>query len=97
MAAKADTASERFNSASDKLKQTETAMKLNSDIKAAIVDYARTRPVFDEYKAQKYSRKYLAEHEADIAVYRAAQTSMRALLNGVRLPKWTLLKSNGRP
>ena len=93
LAAKADTAAERFNSASDKLKQTETAMKHNSDLKAAIVDYARTRPVFDEYKAQKYSRKYLAEHEADIAVYRAAQSSMRELLGGAKLPKMGALKT----
>jgi len=68
-------------------------MKHNADLKAAIVDYARTRPVFDEYKAQKYSRKYLAEHEADIAVYRAAQASMRELLNGEKLPKMDALKS----
>ena len=93
LAAKADTAVEWFNGASDKLKQTETAMKLNSDLKAAIVDYARTRPVFDEYKAQKYSRKYLAEHEADIAVYRAAQASMRELLGGAKLPKMDALKT----
>ena len=68
-------------------------MKRNADIKAAVVDYARTRPVFDEYKAKKYSNKYLAEHEADIAVYRAAQASMKELLNGEKLPKMDALKS----
>jgi len=93
LAAKTEAASGRFHSASDKLKQTETAMKRNADIKAAVVDYARTRPVFDEYKAQKYSNKYLAEHEADISVYRAAQATMRELLNGERLPKMDALKA----
>jgi hypothetical protein len=60
------------------------------------VDYARTRPIFDEYKAKKYSNKYLAEHEADIAVYRAAQTAMRELLNGAKLPKMGALKAEWR-
>lgn len=93
LVAKAEAATERFHNVSGKLKQTEAAMKHNSDLKAAIVDYAKTRPIFDEYKARKYSRKYLAEHEADIAVYRAAQTAMRELLNGERLPKIDTLKT----
>ena len=93
LAAKTEAANERFHGASDKLKQTEDTMKRNADIKAAIVDYARTRPVFEEYKAQGYSKKYLAEHEPDIAVYRAAQVSMRELLNGEKLPKMDALKT----
>ena len=42
--------------------------------------YAKTRPVFDGYKAAKYSRKYLAEHEAELADYRAAKATMGELL-----------------
>jgi hypothetical protein len=48
--------------------------------KAATVQYAKTRPVFERYKVTKYSRKFLAEHEADIEMYRAAQAEMRSLL-----------------
>jgi len=93
LAAKAEAATERFHSAGDTLKQTETAMKHNADLKAAIVDYARTRPIFEEYRAKKYSNKYLAEHEADIAVYRAAQAAIKELLNGEKLPKMDTLKA----
>jgi hypothetical protein len=93
LAVKAETAIERFHDTGDKLKQTETAMKRNADLKAAIADYARTRPIFDKYKAKKYSNKFLAEHESDIAVYRAAQSTMRELLNGAKLPKMDALKS----
>ena len=93
LAAKTESASGRFHSASNKLKLTETAMKRNADLKAAIADYARTRPVFEEYKAKKYSNKYLAEHSADIAVYRAAQSAMKELLNGEKLPKMDALKA----
>ena len=93
LAAKADVTTERFHSAADNLKVTEAAMKHNAELKTAIVDYARTRPVFEGYKAKKYSRQYLAEHEADITVYRAAQAAMRERLNGEKLPKMDALKA----
>ena len=54
------------------------------------------RPVFEQYKATKYSRKFLAEHEADLELYRAAQAEMRSLLGGAKLPKMDVLKEEGR-
>ncbi len=65
----------------------------NAALKAAIVDYAKTRPIFNEYKAKKYSNKYLAEHEAEIAAYRAAQRTMKGLLQGEKLPRMEALKT----
>ena len=62
----------------------------------AVLQYAKTRPVFDKYKASKYSRKFLAEHEADIGLYRAAQADMRRLLGGAKLPKMEAQKEEGR-
>ena len=90
---KANTATDAFHDAAGRIKQTETSMKNNSELKSAIVDYARTRPIFEEYKANKYSNKFLAEHEADIAIYRAAQTTMKELLQGKKLPKMDVLKA----
>jgi hypothetical protein len=78
---------DRFHTFSDSIKSTEAAMRINAELKAAMVDYAKTRPVFEGYKAARYSRKYLAEHEADIAAYRAAQDTFRRLLSGAKLPK----------
>ena len=89
---KAMDATDRFHSAADKLKEIETAMKRNSELKIAISDYAKTRPVFLEYKAKKYSNKFLAEHESDITIYRAAQAAMRNILQGEKLPKMDTLK-----
>ena len=43
-----------------------------------------------------YSRKFLAEHEADIELYRAAQADMRRLLGGAKLPKMEAQKEEGR-
>ena len=93
LAAKAEAVTERCHNIGEQIKKTESAMKHNADLKAAIVDYARTRPIFEEYKSKKYSNKFLAEHEADIAVYRAAQASIKELLNGEKLLKMETLKA----
>ena len=45
----------------------------------AVVQYAKTQPVFDGYKAARYSRKYLPQHEAELADNRR-----------LRLDFWTL-------
>ncbi|EKC81150.1 relaxase/Mobilization nuclease domain protein, partial [human gut metagenome] len=55
--------------------------------------YAKTRPVFDGYKAARYSKKYLAQHEAKLATYRAAKDTMNTILNGAKLPKIEALKN----
>lgn len=91
---KAAQAADRFHTLSDSIKSTETAMRTNTELKTAVVDYAKTRPVFEGYKAAKYSRKYLAEHEADIAAYRAARATMDRLLDGAKLPKMNTLKAD---
>ena len=91
---KASAATDRFHSLSDSIKTTEVAMNVNAELKAAIVDYAKTRPIFEGYKAARYSKKYLAEHEADIATHRAARATMDRLLNGGKLPKMDTLKAD---
>ena len=47
-------------------------------------------------QARKYSRKYLAEHEAELADYRAAKATMGELLGGEKLPKMAELKEKRR-
>ena len=66
------------------------------DVYKRQVQYAKTRPAFDGYKAAKYSRKYLAEHEAELADYRAAKATMAELLGGEKLPKMDVLKEKRR-
>ena len=65
----------------------EASLETNRELKVATVQYAKTRPVFEKYKASKYSRKFLAEHEADIELYRAACADFRAILGGGEAPK----------
>ena len=68
LAAKTDAATERFHTLAGDIQQTEAELSHVSDLMAAVVQYAKTRPAFDGYKAAKYSRKYLAEHEAELAM-----------------------------
>ena len=96
LAAKTDAATERFHTLAGDIQQTEAELSRVSDLMAAVVQYAKTRPAFDGYKAAKYSRKYLAEHEAELADYRAAKATMAELLGGEKLPKMDVLKENRR-
>ena len=93
---KATAATEHFHKLSDQIKSTEAALHTNMELKAATVQYAKTRPVFEKYKASKYSKKFLAEHEADIELYRAACADFKRILDGGKLPKMDALKEEGR-
>ena len=86
----------RFHALTEQLRRTEADLSATSELMGAVVRYAKTRPVFDGYKAAKYSRKYLAEHESELADYRAAKATMGELLGGEKLPKMAELKEKRR-
>jgi len=96
LCAKAEDAVARFHALTEQLRRTEADLSATSELMGAVVRYAKTRPVFDGYKAAKYSRKYLAEHEAELADYRAAKATMGELLGGEKLPKMAELKEKRR-
>lgn len=96
LAAKTSGAVDRFHALAGELRDTEAALARTSDLMAATVEYATTRPVFDGYKAARYSKKYLAEHEAELASYRAAKAAMNDILAGAKLPKMDALKKSRR-
>ena len=52
--------------------------------------------VFDGYKAARYSKKYLAEHEEALASYRAAKAVINDILDGAKLPRMEALKKERR-
>ena len=87
---------DRFHALAGELRETEEALSHTTQLMGAVVQYAKTRPVFDNYKAARYSKKYLAEHEAELADYRAAKAAMSDLLGGAKLPKMDVLKKRRR-
>lgn len=96
LAASTEAAVDRFHALAGELRGTEAALSKTSELMGAVVQYAKTRPVFDSYKAARYSKKYLAQHEAELADYRAAKATMSELLGGAKLPKMDMLKKERR-
>ena len=96
LSAKAEDAVSSFHALTEQLRRTEADLSATSELMGAVVRYAKTRPVFDGYKAAKYSRKYLAEHETELADYRATKATMGELLGGEKLPKMAELKEKRR-
>ena len=91
-----EAAVDRFHTLAGELRDTEAALSHTSQLMGAVVQYAKTRPVFDGYKAARYSKKYLAQHEAELSDYRAAKAAMSELLDGAKLPKMDALKKRRR-
>lgn len=76
---KTEAATARFNTLSAQIKSAETRMAEIAVLKTQIANYAKTREVFAAYKASGYSQKYLAEHEGDILLHRAAKKAFNEL------------------
>jgi len=87
---------DRFHALAGEIQSTEARLSQTSELMAAVVSYAKTRPAFDGYKAAKYSKKYLAQHEAELADYRAAKAAINDILGGAKLPKMDALKKERR-
>lgn len=93
---KTGAAVDRAHALAGELRAVEEALTRTTALMGAVVDYAKTRPVFDGYKAARYSKKYLAQHGEELAVYRAARATMNELLDGAKLPKMEKLKQERR-
>ena len=87
---------DRFHALAGEIQSTEARLSQTSGLMAAVVSYAKTRPIFDGYKTAKYSKKYLAKHEAELADYRAAKAAINDSLDGAKLPRMDALKKERR-
>ena len=70
---KADAASVRFHELSNKIKAAENRMAEIVVLRTQIINYARTRDTYVAYRKAGYSKKFLAEHEGDILLHKAAK------------------------
>jgi len=75
LAEKTSAASERFHSLAERLKELETALSDNASLQKNIVNYSKTRQTYTDYRKAGYSKKFRAEHEADIILHQAAKKS----------------------
>ena len=77
--ARAATATERYHALSAQIKAAEGRMAEIAVLKTHIANYAKTRDVYAGYRKAGYSKKYLAEHESDILLHKAAKNAFDEL------------------
>ncbi len=63
----------RHNELSAQIKAAETRMAEIAVLRTHIINYVKTREVYAAYRKAGYSKKFLAEHEADILLHKAAK------------------------
>ena len=71
--AKTAAATSRFNELSKQIKAMETRLTDNGELQKQIINYSKTRAVYTAYRKAGYSKKFRAEHEADILIHQAAK------------------------
>lgn len=68
-----DEVTARFHELSDQIKTAEASMAEIAVMRQHIINYSKTREVYVAYRKAGYSKKFLAEHEADILLHKAAK------------------------
>jgi len=63
----------RFNELAARIKTVESRKAEIGNLKTQIINYLKTRDVYIAYRKAGYSKKYLAEHEGDILLHKAAK------------------------
>lgn len=80
---------ERYAELSDKIKVSEKRLSEIAVLKKHIINYSKTKDIYIEYRKSGYSKKYLAEHEADILIHKAEKKAF----NELKLDKLPSVKS----
>ncbi len=83
---RADAASEKLSTLNGRIREIDAQLTEINELREQIIAYAKTRKIFDEYKASHYSRKFYDAHEGAIEQHRAAKRYFNA--HGIeKLPK----------
>ena len=71
-------AEKQFYALKATIKAAEARMGEIQTLRTHIMNYSRTRSVYTGYRKAGYSKKYLAEHEGDILIHKAAKKAFDA-------------------
>ena len=83
---RADAAGEKLSALNERIREIDARLTEVNELRGQIVAYAKTRKIFDEYKASRYSRKFFDAHADEIEQHRAAKHYFNA--HGIeKLPK----------
>mgnify|MGYP000748261958 CR=1 FL=1 len=72
---RAAAATERYHAMGDSIKAAEARLTEIAVLKTHIINYAKTRDVYDAYRKAGYSKKFLEEHWEQITLHKAAKTA----------------------
>ena len=86
MQERVNAATARYHELGDSIKAAEQRMAEIAVLRAHIVNYARTRPMYDAYRKAGYSKKFLEEHREQITLHKAAKAAFDEA-NLKKLPK----------
>ena len=75
MQERVNAATAQYHELGDSIKAAEQRMAEIAVLRAHIVNYARTRPVYDAYRKAGYSKKFLEEHREQITLHKAAKAA----------------------
>lgn len=79
LADKVAAAAARHNELSAQIKAAEKRMAEIAVLRTHIINYSKTREVYVAYRKAGYSKNFLAEHEADILLHKAAKKAFDEL------------------
>lgn len=92
MSARMTEFSAREKEITERLNAAQTRIEAITALTTNIVNYSKTRDVYADYKKSGYSKKFLADHEPDIIIHRAAKKAFDEM--GVaKIPKIADLRS----
>ena len=86
MQERVDAATARYHELGDSIKAAEARMAEIAVLRTHIVNYARTRPVYDAYRKAGYSKRFLEAHRTEITLHKAAKAAFDEA-NLKKLPK----------
>lgn len=70
---------DRYTELSGRIKSAEKRLTEIAVLKKHIINYSKTKDIYVGYRKSGYSKKYLAEHEADITIHKAAKKAFDEL------------------
>ena len=86
----------RLQELKDSMKEMEALLSENKKRQQAIIDYSKNRKVFERYKSSGYSKKFYAEHESELLLYKAAEKVYKEMPKGQKLNMQKLRNEYGR-
>ena len=72
---RAAAATECYHAMGDSIKAAETRLAEIAVLKTHIINYAKTRPIYDAYRKSGYSKKFLEAHREEITLHKAAKAA----------------------